>query len=101
MGTPVRFNASVDFCDTFHPQQGCIRCIKTLRDVEKGEELFIDYDYELGEHTPRWYRALLYDQATEEDSWQNVDIKQKWFNFKSINKLRHRLKKWLLTIELF
>ena len=36
-----------------------IRSLVTLRDVKEGEELTVDYDYELNDKfTPKWYKEL-------------------------------------------
>lgn len=40
--------------DTFeHPRFGFIKCIRLVRDVEEGEEIFVDYDYNT--EWPDWY----------------------------------------------
>ena len=95
------FLANVDFCFTFHPRHGCIRCIKTIRGVGKGDELFIDYDYEFGDDTPRWYMALHEEQfgpmEVKKES-KNVEIMKKWLEE---NKKYNKIEKWLGNLNLF
>ena len=38
-----------------HPRFGVIKCIRLVRDVEEGEEIFVDYDYTT--ECPEWYGA--------------------------------------------
>lgn len=50
--------------DTFynHPRFGKIKCIRTIRDVKKDEEIFVDYGYKKG-NGPQWYRAYYAKQS--------------------------------------
>jgi len=46
-----------------HPRFGSVRGLFTLREIEKGEELTVDYGYDYnGEDTPNWYKEL-YDKT--------------------------------------
>jgi len=43
-----------EFCFIEHPRFGHCRCIRSIRAIEKGEEIFIDYGYDAkDETTPR------------------------------------------------
>ena len=46
---------------------GDIRCLEATRDIQKGEEIFIDYSYDLAtSNVPRWYRKLYSETYPEE-----------------------------------
>ena len=50
-------DVNVDFCYMKHPRFGNIRCTRSLRLINKGEEIFEDYQYEMtNDDTPRWYK---------------------------------------------
>ena len=47
-----------EFCDLKHPVFGDIRGVCAIKNIEKGEEIYEDYDYDMSyDDTPRWYRA--------------------------------------------
>ncbi len=54
---------SLEFCYMKHPRFGDIRCLKTLRNIQKGEEMFEDYNYgdDVSDESesPRWYKNQL------------------------------------------
>ena len=51
------FHPNCRFGDYCHPLYGDIRCIVTVKPVEKGEELLVHYNYYLDD-CPGWYREL-------------------------------------------
>jgi hypothetical protein len=46
-----------------HPRFGVIPCEKTTRLVLKGEELFLDYEYD-PYNCPEWFREALIEVST-------------------------------------
>ena len=40
--------AQTEFCFINHPRFGLIRCIRSNKSIQKGEEIFIDYNYGSG-----------------------------------------------------
>ena len=43
-----------------HPRFGDVRCVRSLRIIEKGEEIYEDYQYDVSnEDMPRWYQEEL------------------------------------------
>ena len=52
-------NTNVDFDFVTSPRFGLTRCLRSTRFIERGEELFVDYEYDLEEdELPGWYRSL-------------------------------------------
>ena len=47
------FTPNCEFDDFDHPRFGKIKCIATMRPINKGEELTINYDYVLSV-APAW-----------------------------------------------
>ena len=48
---------NAEFCYLTHPVFGDIRGVRATRTIEKGEEIFEDYSYDLNyDDTPKWYR---------------------------------------------
>jgi SET domain-containing protein len=42
-----------------HPRFGHCRCVRSLKPIAKGEEIFLDYGYDPeSEETPRFVRGL-------------------------------------------
>lgn len=62
---PCLICAVVCFCRFVHPRFGPIKCIRTLRAVQKDEELTVAYGYdhesagENGPEAPDWYKQEL------------------------------------------
>ena len=48
----------MDFDFVTSPRFGDTRCLRSTRMIRRGEELFVDYGYDLKYDVPRWYRAL-------------------------------------------
>ena len=48
----------MDFDFVTSPRFGETRCLRSTRMIRQGEELFVDYGYDLKYEVPRWYRAL-------------------------------------------
>ena len=46
------------FGRAYHPRFGNTRAIIATKDIARGEELLVDYGYELGSYVPSWYAAL-------------------------------------------
>ena len=46
-----------------HPRFGDVRCVRSLRIIEKNEEIYEDYQYDTTNFndTPRWYQEV-YDE---------------------------------------
>ena len=60
------FNA--EFCYLTHPIYGDIRGTRATRNIEKGEEIFHHYAYNLDDQfSPRWYREG--QKLFEEEKW--------------------------------
>ena len=50
---------NTEFCHIKIPRFGFVRCIKSTRTIAKGEELFIDYGYDVEDDSvPKWYKEL-------------------------------------------
>ena len=49
---------NVDFDFVTSPRFGDTRCLRSTRMIRRGEELFVDYGYDLKYDVPRWYLAL-------------------------------------------
>ena len=47
-----------------HPRFGLVQCIRSIRDIEPGEEIFVDYGYgdEEEDWHPNWYKNMLWDR---------------------------------------
>ena len=46
--------AAVEFCYMTHPRFGSVRCMRSLRSIKKGEEIFTNYNYDrLDDNAPR------------------------------------------------
>jgi len=50
------FEPNCDVDVFFHPRFGNIRCVATMEDIEKGEEITINYRYNLA-RAPTWYKV--------------------------------------------
>ena len=50
---------NIEFCYLKHPRFGEVRGLRTLRNIDKGEELCENYDYDVDEDPPKWYIAKL------------------------------------------
>ena len=48
----------MDFDFVTSPRFGETRCLRSTRMIRRGEELFVDYGYDLMYDMPRWYLAL-------------------------------------------
>jgi len=51
------FHPNCEFSTLYHPRFGRVRSVVTTKNVKKGEELFVDYGYDLI-RCPEWYREL-------------------------------------------
>lgn len=49
-----------------HPVVGGIACIVAAREIDIGDEIFVDYNYDLGQGVPEWYRDALNHHVMEE-----------------------------------
>ena len=48
---------------------GNIRGVESIRQIEKGEEIFEDYEYDMSyEDTPRWYREAFNEFHSQKKS---------------------------------
>ena len=56
-----------------HPRFGLIRAIAALIDIERGEEILVDYKMPLCK-APDWYLHLWVKHVREEKSWTAVDV---------------------------
>ena len=51
-------NTNVDFDFVTSPRFGETRCLRSTRLIKRGEELFVDYDYDMNQDVPSWYLSL-------------------------------------------
>ena len=51
------------FGRAYHPRFGNTRAIVAIKDIQRGEELLVDYGYELGSYVPSWYSALYKEET--------------------------------------
>ena len=51
------FIPNCSFGTMFHPRWGRVRTVETMEEVEEGQELLVDYGYDLL-RCPEWYREL-------------------------------------------
>ena len=60
---------------------GIIPCEKTTRDVKKGEELTLDYEYDLN-NCPEWFKEAFnsYIKETDEEK-QQYTLNAKYLNY--------------------
>jgi SET domain-containing protein len=42
---------NTEFCFVQHPRFGHCRCIRSIKAIAKGEEIFIDYGYDVNEES--------------------------------------------------
>ena len=52
-------NAFYDVVD--HPVVGCIACIVAGEEIDIGDDIFVDYNYDLEQGVPEWYSDALND----------------------------------------
>ena len=63
--TACSFNFILGLCRFVHPRFGPIKCIRTIRAVQKDEELMVAYGYDHeptgknGPEAPDWYKQEL------------------------------------------
>ena len=76
---------NIAFGSAIHPRFGPIRTLFAIKDIIKGEELFVDYGYSPDSVLPIWFEhayILEYgkpfpgDTSTSYDEENNVDIYQ-------------------------
>ena len=48
-------NPSTEFGDAIHPRYGPIRTIVATKNIQRGDEIFIDYAYSQDSAIPYWY----------------------------------------------
>ena len=60
----------------YHPRFGNTRAIVATKDIQRGEELLVDYGYELGSYVPSWYSAL-YKEETGLEWYKQRKIQRK------------------------
>ena len=62
-----------EFADMNHPRFGSVMCILSIRDIEAGEEIYIDYGYGKEEEDwhPKWYKNIL---RNINDKEENADL---------------------------
>ena len=51
------------FGRAYHPRFGNTRAIIAIKDIARGEEILVDYGYELGSFVPPWYSALYKEEV--------------------------------------
>ena len=51
-------NTNVDFDFVTSPRFGETRCLRSIKHIKRGEELFVNYDYDLTQEVPSWYLSL-------------------------------------------
>ena len=59
-----------EFADMNHPRFGSVICIRSTRDIEIGEEIYVDYGYGEDEEDwhPKWYKDILREQKDENNN---------------------------------
>jgi len=50
------FTPNTEFETFYHPRFGTIKCLISLKEIDEGEEIFINYKYNLS-HSPNWYKV--------------------------------------------
>ena len=60
---------NAEFGNMNHPRFGLIICIRSIRVIEPGEEIFVDYGYGVEEEDwhPNWYKNMLWDRNKDYD----------------------------------
>ena len=53
----------------YHPRFGEIRSVVAKSDIDKGEEIFVSYNYRMGSLVPEWY-STLYKEEMGDDWYQ-------------------------------
>ncbi len=63
-----------------HPRFGLLPCERTLRDIEAGEELFLDYEYD-PYNCPEWFRDQLiaFKKQKSEEELSELNVKYSRF----------------------
>ena len=54
---------NVKFCKMHHPRFGACNCVRSLRPIQRGEEIFADYGYNISvSDVPRYflYKKVVY-----------------------------------------
>ena len=60
---------NAEFGEMNHPRFGLVRCIRSTRDIEPGEEIYVDYGYgeEEEDWQPNWYKNILWERNEDYD----------------------------------
>ena len=58
-------NSNTEFGSVIHPRFGPIRSAFATKDIERGEELFIDYGYGIQSAIPRWFEKAYVEETGE------------------------------------
>ncbi len=56
----------MDFDFFTSPRFGGIRCLRSIKLIRKGEEIFVNYNYDMEDDVPTWYRRLHEETYPEE-----------------------------------
>uniref|UniRef100_A0A0K2VGB1 SET domain-containing protein n=1 Tax=Lepeophtheirus salmonis TaxID=72036 RepID=A0A0K2VGB1_LEPSM len=62
-------NDNVIFCLVKHPVYGEIRCLESKKPIERGEEILINYGYNVHENdSPQWYKDMYFSLFPHEQN---------------------------------
>ena len=65
---------NAEYDEMNHPRFGLVKCLRSIRDIEVGEEVYVDYGYgeEEEDWHPSWYKNIL--RKIHED-WERLNGK--------------------------
>ena len=70
-------NSKSNFGLAYHPRFGNIRTLYALSDIAKGEEIFTNYGYRIGQkRVPQWYSELYVKETGKEWPTQNSSVQR-------------------------
>ncbi len=69
------FTPNAGFCELHHPRFGSIMSVVAKRDIARGEEVLVSYNYSI-HLAPDWYRDLFFVHLRCTERWSEADIYQ-------------------------
>ena len=57
----------------WHPRFGLIMSVRAITDIERGEEILVSYNYNIGQ-APDWYRHAWFSHLRDNKEWSEEKI---------------------------
>ena len=67
------FTPNACFMQLWHPRFGLIMSVRAIADIQRGEEILVCYNYNIGQ-APDWYRHAWFNHLRDNQDWSEEKI---------------------------